>query len=286
MLTLGFRRYPQGSSSLACVGLAHALTGCADEPLAATGELSVETFESDEIGDAYRLRIRVPPGYDESSGDDYPLIIQLDPTFAGLQQYDITVGLVSQHAKRGEWPEAIVVGVDYGDPTKRERDYALPDPPDPDFEGDGADRFYAMLERELLPHLEDTYSIEPARRYLLGHSNGGIFAWYAAFRHDPMIGPPLFAGLIAADNSYDEALFTYERWHHERADDFPMSIRASRAAFNGAIQKVTFDAMIERVRSRDDASLELDTEVLETDHAGAVWPSYEHGLEFLLGGER
>ncbi|MBC8066987.1 MAG: hypothetical protein IAG13_01530 [Deltaproteobacteria bacterium] len=286
MLQHGRRRSAIDAANLACAALAVALGGCADEPLAATGERSVEDFESDEVGDTYRLRIRVPPDYDPGSGDAYPLIVQLDPTFAELQQYDITVGLVSQHAKRGDWPEAIVVGVDYGDPTKRERDYALPDPPDPDFEADGADRFYAMLEGELIPYLEDTYAIEPARRYLLGHSNGGVFAWYAAFRHDPAIGPPLFAGVIAADNGYDEALFTYERWHHERADDFPLSIRATRAAYNGALQKITFDAMIERVRSRAFASLELDTEVLETDHGGAVWPSYERGLEFLLGGQR
>jgi pimeloyl-ACP methyl ester carboxylesterase len=260
------------------------LGACKDRPLPATGELSVEPFSSDVVGDEYQLRIRVPPGYDADGDTMYPLVVQLDPTFAGLQQYDITVGLVSQNAEDGEWPEAIVVGVDYDDPSLRERDYALPDPPDEAFAGDGADLFYRMLAEELVPYLEDAHAINPTRRYVLGHSNGGIFAWYAAFRHDPAVGPPLFAGAVAADNGYKEELFTYERWHFERADDLPMRIYATRAAFNGAVQKVTFEAMIERLRDRGYAGLVLETDVLETDHGGAVWPSYESGLELLLGG--
>ncbi len=264
------------------VGLVLMLGGCADGPLPATGELSVEDFASEVVADTYKLRIRLPPDYDAAAS--YPLIVQLDPTFVDLAQYDITVGLVSERAGRGEWPEAIVVGVDYDDPFLRERDYALPDPPTADFDGDGADRFHRMLATELIPYLEDSYAIDPGRRYLLGHSNGGIFAWYAAFRHDPAVGPPLFAGVVAADNGYPERLFTYERWHHERADDLPMIIHTTHAAFNGAIQKVTFDAMVERLRGRGHPGLTLETEVLETDHAGTVEPSYARGLELLLGG--
>ncbi|MCA9720383.1 MAG: hypothetical protein KC468_37320, partial [Myxococcales bacterium] len=95
---------------------------------------------------------------------------------------------------------------------------------------------------------------------------------------------PLFAGVVAADCGYTEALFTYERWHDERADDLPVAIYATRALYNGAIQQITFNAMIERVRDHGYPGLALETEVLETDHGGAVWPSYEAGLDFLLGG--
>lgn len=257
---------------------------CGLDPLPATGTLAVERFESEAVGDAYVLRIRTPPDEDGDGSTRYPLVVQLDPTFVGLEQYATTVGLVSQHAADGEWSEAIVVGIDYDDPWLRERDYALPDPPDPAFEGDGADRFYRMLHDELVPALEARFPIDPERRYLLGHSRGGVFAWYAAFRHDPDEGAPLFAGIVAADNGYPEALFTDERWHHERADDLPMSIYATRAAYNGAAQKVVFDAMLDRLDERAHPGLRLETDVLETDHAGAVWPSYEVGLDILIGG--
>lgn len=260
------------------------LVACGDQPLPATGETTVELFESEVVGDDYVLRVRVPPDYDPSGPQTYPLVVQLDPTFAGLQQFDITVGLISDYAARDEWPEAIVVGVDYENPYLRDRDYLPPEPPDPNFEGDGADRFYAMLRDELVPTLEADHAIDPDRRYLLGHSNGGVFAWYAAFRYDPTEGAPLFAGVVAADNGYKQPLFEYEGWHDERTDDLPMQIYATRAVYNGAIQKVGFDAMIERLEDRDYPSLDLDSEVLETDHGGAVWPSYEHGLDFLFGG--
>ncbi|MCA9690155.1 MAG: hypothetical protein KC636_11140 [Myxococcales bacterium] len=261
------------------------LGGCDDGPLPATGTQRVEDFDSEIVGDRYLLRVRLPPGYDPDAPEGYPLAIQLDPTFVGLEQYAITVGLISDRASRGEWPEVIVVGVDYDGPTQRDRDYRPPDPPDPAFTGEGADRFYRMLAEELIPQLEADYAIDPARRILLGHSNGGIFAWYAALRHDPNVGPPLFSGVVAADNGYGEELFTYERWHAERADDLPVAIFATRAVYNGARQKVTFEAMLDRLAGRGFASLKLDSLAIETDHAGAVQPSYEQGLEFLLGGE-
>lgn len=263
-----------------------AVFGCgATEPLPATGELRTEPFSSSVVGDDYLLRIRLPPGYDPDLAPGYPLVVQLDPTFAGLEEYATTVGLISDRAGRGEWPETIVVGVDYpDDPGLRDRDYLPPDPPNPAFDGDGADRFYRMLAEELLPALATEYAIDPARRYLLGHSNGGVFVWYAAFRHDPDLGPPLFAGAVAADNGYDESLFTYERWHAERADDLPMTLFATRSFFNGATQVVVFDAMIERLRGRGFPGLRLETAALDTDHGGAVVPSFERGLDLLLGG--
>lgn len=262
-----------------------ALAGCEAGPLPATGTLSTEVFDSAVVDDTYLLRIRLPPGYDPDAAEPYPLVIQLDPTFVGLEQYAIIVGLVSDRAGRGEWPEAIVVGVDYPeDPGLRERDYQPPDPPGPDFAGDGADRFYRMLAEELIPALELDYAIDPARRYLLGHSNGGVFVWYAVLRHDPALGPPLFAGAVAADNGYQASLFTYERWHAERADDLPLTIYATRALYNGAVQQIVFEAMIERLRGRGYPGLTLEAAVLDTDHGGAVEPSYAAGLDLLLGG--
>ncbi len=273
---------------LPLAGLALLLVlGCAEAPPPATGEELEEKLESAIVEDSYLLRVRLPPTYDPASS--YPLVVQLDPTFAGLQQYAITVGLISANGASGRWEEAIVVGVDYDDPSLRQRDYLPPDPAAPDFEGEGADLFYRVLKEEVLPTIEADYSVDPTRRYLLGHSNGGIFAWYAALRHDPAdpTDPdPLFAGIVAADNGYPEGLFTYERWHDERAEDLPITLLATRATFNGAVQKITFEALVERLQDRDYPGLTLETRVLETDHGGAVLPSYEEGLELFLGGSR
>ena len=277
--TLVFHRFALGAALL---GLAS--SACTElDPLPATGSIETSPFTSDAVGDDYLLRVRLPPDYDPDAS--YPLVIQLDPTAFGLQQFDVTVGLISDHAARGEWDEAVVVGVDYPEDTSlRMRDYWPPEPPVADYSGGGADAFYRMLSEELIPELEQDYALDPARRYLVGHSNGGVFGWYAAFRHDPELGPPLFAGIVAADNGYPEVLFTHERWHAERSEDLPVTLYATRATYNGATQKVTFEAMEERLRERGFDSLDLVTQVLETDHGGAVWPSYEAGLALLLGG--
>lgn len=77
----------------ACLTACAALAGCGREPYSATGTVTTYDFDSSIVEDRYRIRIRTPPGPADASG--CPLVIQLDPTFAGLRQYDTTVGLVS-----------------------------------------------------------------------------------------------------------------------------------------------------------------------------------------------
>lgn len=246
------------------------------QPLDATGVLSTETLHSEAVDDPFVLRVRVP----EAPGP-HPLVLQLDPTFAGLQQFDHTVGLVSQRAASGAWPEAIVVGVDYADPSRRFRDYTLPEPPREGFDADeGADRFYAALRDEVMPHLRAAHDLD-GRTFLLGHSNGAVFAWYAALRHRPD-APTFVDGVVCADGGYPEALFTYERWMAEAGDDLPVAVHATRATFNGPGQQVTFDAFLERLEGRGHAGLRLHHAVYETDHGGAVVPSYDDGLDVLF----
>ncbi len=261
------------------------LLGCAPpQTLPATGRVFTETFAAVGVDDAYLLRIRLPPGVNADDAGTYPLVVQLDPTFVGLAQFDTTVGLVSSHAADGDWPEAVVVGLDYADPyAGRERDYRLPDPLVPTFDGEGADRFFAVLRDELIPHLQATLPVDPARRTIVGHSNGAVFAWYAALRHDPGT-PPLFSGYVAADGGIGQDLFTLERWHSERSTTWPVRLYASYALYNGASQAVTFEGLVERVEARGFADLQLRTESFDTDHGGSVVPSYEHGLDFVLGG--
>jgi hypothetical protein len=256
------------------------LAACSTAPLDPTGTLEEEPFTSLIVEDDYLLRWRLPPGHDPDVA--YPLIVQLDPTYAGLKQFEQTVGLVSSYGAAGEWPEAIVLGVDYPDPWTRHRDYQLPDPPDPEFDGAGADLFFAVLRDEILPLAREQYAIDPSRVFLLGHSNGGVFACYTLLRFGA--GELPFTGVVAADFGVGTELFTYEGWLAERSDDLPLRAYASRAVFNGATQQITHEALFERLRGRGYPGLVLQTELLETDHGGAVVPSYERGLTHLFGG--
>lgn len=258
------------------------LVACSPAPPETTGTVSAETFHSSLAGDDYILRIRLPVDYEARPGERYPLIVQLDPTYVGLQEFATTTGLVSQHAATGRWPEAVVVGVDYPDPFTRERDYRFPKPPVADYSGAGADRFYRVLRDEVLPYVETKLRTDPTRRTLIGHSNGAVFGWYATFRHAPP-DAPLFASVLASDCGHDEELFTYERWHSERSSSLPMRLYAARAVYNGAIQEIGFRAMLDRLGGRSYQGLQLFSEELETDHGGVIRPSFERGLDFIFG---
>ena len=255
---------------------------CTVKPLDPTGTISEETFYSASVDDDYVLRLRTPPGFE--SGSDVPLVVQLDPTFVGLRQFDHTVGFVSQRAAEGAWPDAVVLGVDYPDPFTRDRDYLPPDPPAETFDGDGADLFFRALREEIVPYVEASLELSPRTRVIVGHSNGGVFATYAALRFDPADGAA-FDGVVSADFGVGTELFTYEQWLADRADDLPLRWYASRAVYNGATQQITHEALFERLRGREYPSLALETAVLETDHGGAVAPSFEQGLDFVFGGE-
>ena len=256
---------------------------CQGPSLDATGTFLEETFFSETLLDDYILRVRLPPDLDEAAS--YPLIVQLDPTAFGLQQFATTTHLVSTYAAAGDWPEAIVVGIDDPDPFTRSRDYLPQDEPGPDFADEGADTFYAVLRDELLPHIEAAWPTDPGDRTLVGHSNGGVFGMYTALRYAPG-APPMFGQIVAADFGIGENLFLLEQRLAERTTDLPVHLYASRAVFNGATQQIAHDAMFGRLEDRGYPGLDLRTEVLDTDHGGSVYPSFEHGLDAHFGGAR
>jgi len=268
-------------TALGALFAAAALVGaCGDTPLPTTGTVSTEFVDSQLLGQTLELTIRTPPDFDPAL--TYPLVFQLDAHFPG-DQFDITAGFVSDYAAAGAWPEAIVVGLDFQGGKPGRFDYFSPPvPADPQFDsGEAADLFYRVMAEELLPHVESKLPIDPEQRILMGHSLGAVFAWYTAFRHTPP-ERPLFAAIVAADGGIVEELLAMERWHAERADDLPMTIYATRATANGAGLAIAFGALIDRLSARGYPSLVLETGVLETDHGGALWPSYETGLTLAL----
>lgn len=194
-----------------------------------------------------------------------------------------TLALVSYHSAKGTWPEAIVVGLDSDNPNRRFQDFALPKELNPEFNDDkGPDRLYKALRDEVLPYLQKKYPIQADKQILMGHSMGGVFTWYVALRHAPP-NAPLFSAYVAADAGIGKELFVLEKWHAERAKDLPVRIFATRAIYNGPAQQIPFDALIERINGRKFPGLTLKSEVLDTDHGGALVPSYEQGLAFAFG---
>ena len=116
-----------------------------------------------------------------------------------------------------------------------------------------------------------------------GHWSTTVFGIKADSHTRPII--LLDEPFTAIDTKTAADLFALvQRWHQERSTSLPIRLYASRAVFNGATQQIVFRAMIERVTAARYEGLQLRTEELETDHGGAIRPSFEHGLEMILGG--
>ncbi len=62
--------------------------GCGPEIPPTTGMTEKFPITSFYTNTNYDLFVRTPPGYDPASASGYALIIQLDATFVGIQQFD------------------------------------------------------------------------------------------------------------------------------------------------------------------------------------------------------
>ncbi len=104
---------------------------------------------------------------------------------------------------------ALVVAIGYADEGRlralRLRDLTPPAPPDrlrprpsgePWTETGRAPELLDLIRARLMPMVAARYHVNPARQVLFGHSLGGLFALYTAFR-----APELFHGVIASSPS-------------------------------------------------------------------------------------
>lgn len=157
--------------------------------------------DSREVGRAYHVYVRLPPGYDPKASPRYPVVYVLD----GDSLFPL---LASSHlfiAMDDGLPEAVIVGIAYGsfDPAinRRDVDFTPPSSSGGTAPAGGADAFAKFLERELAPRVESRYAVDTARRILFGQSRGGTFVLYSALTE-----PGFFWGRIASNPTIPASL--------------------------------------------------------------------------------
>ena len=154
----------------------------------------------------YQLTIGLPPSFREHPEKKYPVIFVLDG-YWGLPGVRSMCGSLfyGKHL-----PEVLVVGLGYagenqdygalrGDDLSSQESVGI-------ISGGGhAKKFLALIETQMIPLLEKEFRADPAHRYILGGSAGGLFALYALFTR-----PELFQGYVADSPSIDQ-LWNLER---------------------------------------------------------------------------
>lgn len=149
-------------------------------------------------GDLYRIYVSWPDAPAPESG--FPVLYVLDggDNFAIVAE---TARRLARFAPRSGVMPGIVVGVGYPADDLRRRAYDYT--PATDMETDpmgnavgGADRFLAFLTQDLRPAIDASFSTDPSRQALFGHSYAGLFVLHALFTR-----PESFQTYIAASPS-------------------------------------------------------------------------------------
>jgi len=149
-------------------------------------------FHSPECQNARTIMVYLPPGYDESPGERYPVLYMHD----GANIFDAKTSAtgvewgVDETAERlikqNKIRKVIIVGV-FNTP-QRTREYAPFK--DEKYGGGFGDAYLEFIAATLKPFMDDTYRTLPgrARTGLAGSSLGGLISLYGLFRRPETFG--------------------------------------------------------------------------------------------------
>ena len=151
----------------------------------------------------YQLHIALPASFHEHPRRKYPVVFVTD----GYWDFTTVVATMGNLTYGKNLPEMIVVGLGYAGENLDYNDLRVDDLSPLQLNGHGghAAEFLGLIETVAIPLLEKEYRADPAHRYLMGCSLGGLFSLYAM-----LTKPALFQGYVA-DSPAVEYLWNFER---------------------------------------------------------------------------
>ena len=169
----------------------------------------VDSVYSNILGEQRKIWVYSPAMHPEmnDSADRYPVIYLLD----GDSHFESVVGMIRQLSEingNTNFPKMIVVAIPNTNrtrdltPTHIQSDLPMMDSNFSKTTG-GGENFISFIEKELMPHIDSVYPVQPYR-VLIGHSFGGLAVMDALTNH-----ADLFNAYIAIDPSmwYDKERF-------------------------------------------------------------------------------
>lgn len=231
------------------------------------------TVRSDAIGDTFAVDVYVP-----AVAGPWELVVVLDGATAGAP--------LAGHVEREGLPLLVVaVGYDEGVTAERRlRDLTFVAEPGLDTPTGGGEAFLSLLLDQVLPQVAAAHDVDPARRWLLGHSLGGLFALHVAFTQDP--GDPWFEAVVAAS----PALFRGSGHVLDDEASAPTGgttrwIATSYGELEGAPIAAYTGLLAERLAAREDPGLRVRHMLLDDRlHDDTWWPTYTRNLRWIREG--
>jgi predicted alpha/beta superfamily hydrolase len=227
----------------------------------------------------YELYIGLPASFRTSPRRKYPVVFVTD----GYYDFPGVASTYSNMVWDKSVPEMIVVGLGYAGENPDYESLRVDDLCPMQMGGNGgrggqADKFLDMIETQAIPLLEREYRADPARRFLMGCSNGGCFTLYVLYTK-----PELFQGYVAAspfvsqlrqlEKDFAKSGRTVDARVFVTTAEFEYpSYHRDILSFNELLQGRTYLKGGYRFRS-----------IEKMRHAGGKAESYTQGLRYVAG---
>ena len=174
---------------------------------AISGSINEYHFYDEELDLKFAVHVTTPPSYDPDK--EYPALVMTDAVW----RFKDVPALYSEMALGKAVPQYLItIGFEYDI-----------DSWDNDVRGnifcDHKKEFLDFITDNLMPYLAGDYKIDCTRSTLFGHSQGGVFAHYAAFDYDRYDNRP-FARYIIASPTFWTPYFTDVKDFEEYKDEY------------------------------------------------------------------
>jgi Predicted hydrolase of the alpha/beta superfamily len=247
----------------------------------AGGGVEVSSLASSSTGTTYSIYVSLPDSYETGSGA-YPLLFLLD----GDAYFSETRSRARALHSEGLAQEVVIVGIGYGaGEDMRNRDYTptrlASVTTASGVASGGAGAFLAFITDELLPWTEAHYRIssERGRRGIMGHSYGGLFAFYTLFHSSDHFG--LFVASSPSIGWDKMTSFSYEAEWAASGRPKGISLFTSSCAGDGFPLDALLGVMGQRVATASGAAPVIRY-YENTVHADAWQQAFADGMAALL----
>lgn len=227
-----------------------------------------------EIDDTFIVHISLPPNYDETHS--YPMIVMTDGVWRLSDHPELRPLMVN-----GTIEDIIMVSIgypnDYDYQTIRERDLV-----------DAPDAYLHFIVDNLVPYLEEIYSVDTENMTLTGHSLGGYWAYYALF-HSDTIGKNTFQNYYIGSPSMwasidGTTMTAYEEEYYTRNQTLNANVYITVGSEEDSTFKNAAYQFYKHLTERNYGDLTLKYEEIEGyDHNTVFKPSIKNTLLMFYG---
>lgn len=267
-------------------------------------------MKSKATGKTYEISIALPYAYaqgDMGAGPFYKSLAAWHVVY--LTDANWHMGMVTEFVREMAWCgrtwDAIVVGIGYPQAESaredwrkisqlrshdltpvaiQEEDESMTEWLKRPVKTGGGGKFLSFLKQELIPWIEKDYRADPAKRILVGHSYGGLFALYAMLRE-----PGLFRSYIAASpylKDPQRTILTMESEFAKSHKDLEGQLYLAAGELETSAEDTTLTDMYRiagLLESRNYKGLSLTKQVFaDNNHCEVAAPALHAGLKLAL----